>query len=271
MGTHLKWRIRLPDTTRAVIVNEISKLAVCWEGWEVAAVAVWSITQPLVFLLKALQKPLGAREEWSEVENPSTLYSASLFLSVSPPPPHPHILYKFVSTPLGTAGWESIALRGQHAWKRLLCKRIDADVFLLTLGLKLDLCLAWFFSQTHKRIFFSVRREGGGKKKVEKIDFCVISAAALLLGAEVHLRREISEPSLQLNSPELSARLPPGNPPNGSITRNSHALNLLDCTCWHTLRAVLCCRETLCTVFVKLLKHLSRKHILWKLTQHLLF
>lgn len=87
------------DTTHWLIVTEISKPAVCWVGWEVAAAAVWSITHPLVFLLKALEKPLGAREKWSEVENASNL---SLPLSSSPsvglplpfPPPLPLILYK---------------------------------------------------------------------------------------------------------------------------------------------------------------------------------
>lgn len=42
------------------------------------------------------------------------------------------------------------------------------------------------------------------------------------LWGELHLRRdEISERSLQRNSRALSARFPPGSPPNGGITRDT--------------------------------------------------
>lgn len=128
------------DTTRGLIVTEISKAAVCWVGWEVAAAAVWSITQPLVFSLKALEMPLGAGEKWSKVQNTSNMsppLSPSQFVS----PVSPLCLSSCTNSKNSFRhGGAKYASLGQEAWKHLLC--LWMCVYLLSLGWKFDLHLA---------------------------------------------------------------------------------------------------------------------------------
>lgn len=132
------------DATWGLIVTEISKLVVCWVGWKVAAAAVWSIAQPLVFSLKALEKPLGARRELKQGGEYIQYLSASLFLSlsVSLSPPFLSLSASHLRTncknSFRRSGMRKYALLGQDAWKHFALS-MNARLPVFPLRCKFDL------------------------------------------------------------------------------------------------------------------------------------
>ena len=186
------------------------------------------------FSLKALEKPLGAREELKQGGEYVRYLSASLFLSfslcqfVSPlfSPSLPLIFAQIVRTPLGAAGWESM-----HCWDGmresiLLCLWMRVYLFFLFFPSQMQVwssspprCIADKLELLFKR--------GGAEERGEN-DF---SVADLLCSEVNHIsgeRRSVSR--ARSRAAQLCQRVcQPGSPPNGDITANgSRRLNLLD-------------------------------------------